>query len=140
MKKKKAFSLIEIIVATSVISMTIFGVYTLIAQNGKLIQNSGSYLQGEILIGNIKECINFLGFNTFKGNSQKEYSFNLPFTGTCSTGTYSTGYNFSPFQIDGKNFFLFATITNSGANFIEWKLGSYEESTGKIEKDYIQIK
>jgi prepilin-type N-terminal cleavage/methylation domain-containing protein len=140
MKKKKAFSLIEIIVATSVISMTIFWVYSLIAKNGKLIQNSWAYLQGEILIGNIKECINFLWFNTFKWNSQKEYSFNLPFTWTCSTWTYSSWYTFSPFQIDGKNFFLFATITNSWANFIEWKLGSYEESIGKIEKDYIQTK
>ncbi len=138
MKKKKWFSLIEIIVATSILSICIFWVYRLIAENGRLIQNSRNYLQGEVLIGNIKECIDFFWFNTFKSNSQKDYSFIV--NPNCSTGTYNTWYTFSPFQIDGKKFFLFWNITNSWADFIEWTVWSYEETTGKIQKTYIQMK
>jgi len=138
MKNKKWFSLIEIIVATSILSICIFWVYRLIAENGKLIQNSWNYLQGEILIGNIKECIDFFWFDIFKWSSQKDYSFIV--NPNCSTGLYDTWYTFPSFQINEKNYFLFWNITNSWADFIEWNLWAYQESTGKIQKTYVQTK
>lgn len=63
MKKKKAFSLIEIIVSIWIISVTIFWIYKLIWENNKIIANSNIFLIQNLLYDNAKECLNWENFD-----------------------------------------------------------------------------
>ena len=58
MKKNiKAFSLIEVVIAAGILSVTVFGVYKLIGENHKLINNSDNYLTLNNLFIPLQECI-----------------------------------------------------------------------------------
>lgn len=63
MKKKKAFSLIEIIVSIWIISVTIFWIYKLIWENNKIIANSNIFLTQNLLYDSAKECLNWENFD-----------------------------------------------------------------------------
>lgn len=54
---KKAFSLIEIIVASSILSIAVFWVYKMIWENNKIINNSNNYLNKTLLFPIIEICI-----------------------------------------------------------------------------------
>lgn len=62
MISKKAFSLIEIITSTGIITLTVFGIYKLIAENNKIIANSNNYLSQKIIFENTKECLKWQNF------------------------------------------------------------------------------
>lgn len=134
------FSLVEVMIASAILSLTVFWVYKLIGENSKLISNKDTYVQKNILLSNIKECIEDIGFTTFKSSTQTSYSFNFWPTGyNCISDTYSSTYSFTGIDLAGKTYYLFGTITNSGATFIDWDIGVFEESTGKVNKTYKQL-
>ena len=56
-KKNKAFSLIEVIIAAWILSLTFFWVYKLIWENTKIISNSSNYTTANSLFLPFKECI-----------------------------------------------------------------------------------
>jgi len=51
------FTLIEVIIASAILSITVFWVYKLIWENSKLINNSDNYLQLNNLFLNLQECV-----------------------------------------------------------------------------------
>lgn len=55
--EKKAFSLMEVIVATSILSISVFWVYKMIWENNKIINNSNNYLNKTLLFPIIETCI-----------------------------------------------------------------------------------
>ncbi|MDD3793597.1 MAG: prepilin-type N-terminal cleavage/methylation domain-containing protein [Candidatus Gracilibacteria bacterium] len=57
MYKKNAFSLIEVLVATSILSIAVFGVYKMIGENNKIITNSNNYLNKTLFFPIIETCI-----------------------------------------------------------------------------------
>ncbi len=57
MKNKKWFSLIEVIIATSIISITVFGIYKLISENTKLVEKSNMSLTTTNLFSVLENCI-----------------------------------------------------------------------------------
>jgi len=58
MKKNKiAFTLVEVVVATSILMVSVFGVYKLIGENMKLINNNDNYLQLHSLFPALESCI-----------------------------------------------------------------------------------
>lgn len=57
MYNKKAFSLIEILVATSILSVAVFWVYKMIWENNKIINNSNKYLNKTLFFPIIENCI-----------------------------------------------------------------------------------
>jgi hypothetical protein len=61
---KKAFSLIEVIIAAWILSMTFFWVYKLIWENSKIISNSYDYSTANTLFQPFKECIETNSWNT----------------------------------------------------------------------------
>ncbi len=64
MKKKiKAFSLVEIIIAASILSLTFFWVYKLIWENTKIISNSSTYTTANSLFLPFWECIKTNSWN-----------------------------------------------------------------------------
>ncbi len=54
---KKWFTILEIIVATSILTISVFWVYKLISENNKIINNSNIYLNTTMLIPSIENCI-----------------------------------------------------------------------------------
>lgn len=62
-KNKNAFSLIELIIATGIISMTLFGIYKIIWENNRIIWNSDIFLSQNVLFQNAKECLKWKNFS-----------------------------------------------------------------------------
>jgi len=67
-KNKKAFTLIEVIVATSILMMSVFWVYKLIWENMKLINNNDNYLQLHSLFPVLESCIDEIWYSNFPNN------------------------------------------------------------------------
>ena len=133
-KTNKAFSLIEIIVAASILSIAVFWVYKLIAENTKIINNNDNYTAMYNLFPSFEECVSHIWFDSFKSSSDLDYSFNFWANWIwCFTWTSNT------ITINNIDYELFWTITNSGSNFINWNLEILAEGVWKIIKDYKQI-
>lgn len=62
---KKAFSLIEVIVATSILSIAVFWVYKMIWENNKIINNSNNFLNKTLLFPILETCIEKSGAITW---------------------------------------------------------------------------
>lgn len=60
----KWFSLIEVIVATSILTIAVFWVFKLIAENSKILTNSNNFMQANFLLQPTKECLNKLWLTT----------------------------------------------------------------------------
>lgn len=54
---KKAFSLIEVVVATWILSIAVFWVYKMIWENNKIINNSNNFLNKTSLFPILETCI-----------------------------------------------------------------------------------
>jgi prepilin-type N-terminal cleavage/methylation domain-containing protein len=61
MTNKKAFTLIELIVATSILTITVFWIYRLIWENTKIITNSNIKTKTALLFPIVEVCIENLG-------------------------------------------------------------------------------
>lgn len=134
-KKWNWFSLLEVIIAAWILTITIFWVYKLIAENTRLMKNASDYKQGNMLFVSIKECIENIWFNNFKAFTQTWYSFNFwENWDKCLTGSYNQSYTFSWVEVWSWSYFLFWEITNSWSDFIDWNLWIYNENIWKIEK------
>lgn len=66
MMNNKGFSLIEVIVATSILSMAVFWVYKMIGENSKIVINSNNYLNTSLLFPIIETCIDSTSITTSK--------------------------------------------------------------------------
>lgn len=125
-KNKKAFTLIEVIVASAILSITVFWVYKLIWENSKLMSNSENYLQLNTLFPVFEECIKNKWYSSFSDNSTTKFNFwnNLNW---CET------WNSNSVIIDNIEYFLEAKIEswNKKSNYIDFEL--------KIEWDWIEI-
>ncbi|QFR39187.1 prepilin-type N-terminal cleavage/methylation domain-containing protein [Candidatus Gracilibacteria bacterium 28_42_T64] len=132
---KKAFSLVEVIVAATILSISVFGVYKLIGENNKLLHNSGNYLQANMLFIPFIECLDNIGFDSFSGSSTQNYTFNF---GSDKTGCF-TG-SIDVVELDNIEYELSGVITGSGSEFIDWDLQISNDNIGVIENTYKQIK
>jgi len=133
--KNNWFSLIEVVVATSILTVSVFWVYKLIWENTKLITNFDSYKQSDTLFISFEECIDNIWFNYFKNSSNNSYNFNfwndLKWCFTWTTNNLT---------IDNIDYKLSWIITNSWADFIDWDLAVSSENNGKINKSFVQFK
>ena len=131
---KKAFSLIEILIATSILSIAVFWVYRLIWENTKTISNSDNLLNANNMIFPLKECIENIWFDTFKSSTKINYSFNF-WSDSNKCLTWATSVNFNEIEYN-----LTWNITGSWETYIDWELWIYTDLTWNITKTYKQIK
>lgn len=66
MKNKKAFSIIEIVIATWILTITAFWIYRLIWENNKIVINSNNFLAQNIVLENSIECLKWKNFENKK--------------------------------------------------------------------------
>ncbi|NDK08217.1 hypothetical protein EOM39_03125 [Candidatus Gracilibacteria bacterium] len=141
---KRAFSIIEVVVSSIILSLSVFGIYKLIAENNKILNNSNNFLDANILITNITSCIENIGFDTLKTSTFNtltgSFYFENSLTGKCMTGTYDTDYTFNSVKLNGLDYYLYGKITNSGTSSLDWVIGVFNDSVGNVKKDYTQWK
>lgn len=126
-KNKRAFSLIEIIIASSILSITVFWVYKLISENYKLINNSENYLQINNLFLVFQECIKNKNYTTFSGdtlNEKRKFNFWTDLK-WCEIVTSSWVI------LNNIEYYLSSETTGTWINYIDFEL--------KIEWDWIWI-
>jgi len=120
------FTLIEVIIASAILSVTVFWVYKLIWENTKLINNSGNYLQLNNLFLNLEECIKNKksDFTSLTIWTTKKINF-------WNTSTWCVIWNSNPVSIDNIDYFLETKITWTWSSYIDFEL--------KIEWDWILV-
>ena len=126
-KNKRAFSLIEIIIASSILSITVFWVYKLISENYKLINNSENYLQINNLFLVFQECIKNKNYTTFSDdilNEKRNFNFWTDLK-WCEIVTSSWVI------LNNIEYYLSSETTGTWINYIDFEL--------KIEWDWIWI-
>jgi prepilin-type N-terminal cleavage/methylation domain-containing protein len=131
---KKAFTLIEVLIATSILTIAVFWVYKLIWENTKIINNSDNYTQANTLFPSITECIENIWFDNFKWVAQDTYQFHFwPSETSCLTGSTTV-------TLDNIDYRLTWNITSSGSDYIDWNIQVYSDSIGTLTETYKQIK
>ncbi|MDQ7009003.1 MAG: prepilin-type N-terminal cleavage/methylation domain-containing protein [Candidatus Gracilibacteria bacterium] len=131
MKNKKAFTLIEVIIASAILSITVFGVYKLIGENSKLINNSDNFLQLNNLFLNTEECI----------KSKKDYFIlqNIGSIEKIDFGTdlknCNTGATISV-EINNINHFIKTKITGTGADYRDIEINIEADGIGIQKKEF----
>lgn len=134
-KQNNAFSLVEILVASVILSITVFWVYKLIWENSKIINNSDNYTQINYLFPNLSECINYIWFTSFKLSTTNNYDFNFWSSWTwCFTG------NSNQIIINNIEYRLSWEITNSWSEFIDWNLTIEADWVWNKSQTFKQIK
>lgn len=129
------FTLIEIIIATTILTISVFWVYKLIWENTKLISNFDSFKKSESLFTGLEQCINNLWFENFKLSKEVNYNFNFwADNNSCLTWSINKVY------FDNIDYNLIWNITDSWSNFINWNLEVFSENNWKLTKNYIQLK
>ena len=136
MKKshKKAFSLIEVLVSMSILSIAVFWVYKLIWENTKLISNSDNYVQLNNLFYPLQECLNYLDFSNFP-DKNIWYNFNF-----WPTNTNCLVWNSNIVSFDNIGYNLSWEITQSWSNFLDWSLKITADWVWVQTQDFRQIK
>lgn len=135
-KNKKAFSLIEVLTATIILSITVFWIYKLIWENTKLINNSWNYSQAVSLFIPFEECLNYLDFSNFPNkNIWEKYDFNF-----WNDNNSCLIWNTNKVIFDNIEYNLSWEITWSWANYLNWELTIFSENSWYLKKDFKQIK
>ncbi|MDD5770614.1 MAG: prepilin-type N-terminal cleavage/methylation domain-containing protein [Candidatus Gracilibacteria bacterium] len=97
-KSNKAFSIIEIIISTVILTIGVFGVYKLIGNNMSLLSNNEIFLQQNMLFNPFKECLKAIGYNSLSGSYSVGSGFSVNFGNDnlgCFTGSFDSNYSFS---------------------------------------------
>jgi len=125
---KNAFGLLEIIVATSILTIAVFWVYKMIWENTKLINNSDNYIQMSSLFSSFENCIDYLKIDW---NVWESYNFWF-----WNTWTLCFTWSSQKVSLDNMDYFLSWSITWTWVNYIDWKLQISNESVWEILKEY----
>lgn len=129
-----AFTLIEVMVAASILSITVFGVYKLIGENTKLVSNHEQYSFANTLFPTLQECIEHLGFTNF--NDSTTYYFNF-WTNwdDCNSETSLT----NTIELDNIEYTLSGTTSSDISQKIDWTLEVQSDTIKPITKNYTQL-
>jgi len=125
---KNAFWLLEIIVATSILTIAVFWVYKMIWENTKLINNSDNYTQMSSLFPSFENCINYLKIDWSVWENYNFWFWN--------TWTWCFTWSSQKVILDNMDYFLSWSIVWTWTNYIDWKLKINNESVWEIIKDY----
>jgi prepilin-type N-terminal cleavage/methylation domain-containing protein len=135
-KTKKAFSLIEVLTASIILSIAVFWIFKLIWENTKLINNSENYSQAAGLFIPFEECLNYLDFSNFSNkNIWTKYNFNF-----WALNNFCLIWNTNKIELDNINYELSWKITWSWSNYLNWQLKIFSEQSWILLKEFRQIK
>lgn len=120
-KNKTWFSLIEVVVATSILTIWVFGIYKLIWNDLNLVSNTNTKKTANIIEKSLIECIKYFWKNTLSWSYNIDEKFSINFWNNlnwCFTWSYNTSYNFSWVLLNNKEFFNILHIQKKETNNI----------------------
>ncbi|MDD5213895.1 MAG: hypothetical protein PHG82_05705 [Candidatus Gracilibacteria bacterium] len=136
-KSKNAFSIIEIIISTIILTIGVFGVYKLIGNNMNYIANNENLLQLNMMYNPLRECIKYIGYNSLSGsyNSGDNFSINFGQDNTeCLTGSYNNTYDFTGVTLQNQEYYMYSKIIEKTATQIKLELNIYNTLNGYLFK------
>ncbi len=129
---KKAFSIIEVITATIILSIAVFWVFKLISENNKLINNSSNYNTAMSLFIPFQECIENL-YKINNSNITNDFYINF-WTNNLECKIWN-----SYIDINNIEYKLNWKIIYENSENINLELNIFTD-TIKIKKEYILLK
>lgn len=111
MKNKNAFSIIEVVIATWIISITLFWIYKIIWENNKIIANSNNFLTQNFLYENAYECLKSQNF------TEKKF---LNFWNDLKSCNFTNDEKIT--KIDNVEYIISAKWTEKNWKIIFWKI------------------
>lgn len=133
----KAFSLIEVIVATSILTIAVFWVFKLIGENSKIISQSQNYIQSNLLLQPSKECLDYLlkdnDLDYMKNNLSGSYLDLNNFSWVCSLWINTTVNT-----VDNIDYQIYIEKNNEWTDFVDWKINVLTDTTSPVTIDYLQ--
>jgi hypothetical protein len=130
---KKWFSLIEVVIATSIISITVFWVYKLIWENTKIITNSTNYLQVTSLFPVLEECIeNKINMFSLTVWTNKDFYLDNNLVNCQLINSWTI--------IDNITYYLSAEVMESWSNYNKWQISIWSDEVKTKTWIYLQIK
>ncbi len=127
--------MIEVIIATSILTISVFWVYKLIWENTKIITNSSNFIQANYIFPIFEECIENIWFNSYMQNIWQEYFFNFwNDKKECKIWTNNGVI------IDNLEYILKWKIINYWTWFIDWELSVINDGMETLTWVYFQIK
>lgn len=131
------FSLIEVIVATSILTIAVFWIFKLISENSKILANSQNYIQANLLLQPTKECLDYL----FK-SQWLDYLKNLTtpiYIDLLDNNSLCLVWNSSTRNIlDDIEYVIYLEKYDEWINFINWKINIKNDSINTISIEYLQ--
>lgn len=141
-KSKKAFSLIEIIIACSILTIWVFWVYKLISGNMLLFSNSDSKKSQIIIEQPFIECLKNIWYEKLKNYSLWD-NFSINFWSDnmwCFTWNFNTWYTFTWVEVWWIKYFLYWNIKEKDNKKITLNLNIYWESIWELYKSWSENK
>ena len=130
-----AFTLVEVIVAASILSVTIFGVYKLIGENTKLISNNENYSFTNTLFPSLQECIEYSWTGWLAVDSTYHFDFWEDGNQCNREDSFTRTIN-----LDNIEYSLSGTITSETNDSYEWDLEVNSDIINSITQSYTQLK
>lgn len=134
------FSLIEVIVATSIITISVFWVYKLISENTKIINKSSNNIQVNNVFFNTKDCIENIWFDNYNKTVWSKYYFNF-WNDLINCNTWSitdkTSIDWLDYLVQGE--ILDSWISN-WLDYIKWLISIESPEIKTLTWEYLQIK
>lgn len=136
-KSLNAFSLIEVIVATSILTIAVFWVFKLIWENSKILAQSQNYIQSNLLLQPSKECLDFLlkdnDLNYMKWLPVLFYLDLNSFSGICSIWNINTINT-----LDNIDYQIIINKSDEWDDYIDWEINVNTDTTNPIQINYKQ--
>ena len=148
---KNAFSIIEIIISASILTIWVFWVYKLIWNNMNYIANNENLLQQNMLYTPFRECIKSIWYDSLSWSYNYWDSFSINFWNDhmwCLTWSYNNTYDFSWVLVDNGNYYMYSKVINKTTTEIQLELNIYNSLnwylfsswSENIENKYLTIK
>ena len=133
-QNNKAFTLIEVIVAASILSITIFGVYKLIWENTKLISNKEQYSFANTFFPSLQECIEYTWTWWLAWNTTYHFDFWENWDECNRTSSFTRNI-----ILDNVEYTLSGTTSDDILTKINWTLEVSSDTVRPIQKQYTQL-
>lgn len=131
------FSLIEVIVATSILTIAVFWIFKLIWENSKILANSQNYIQANLLLQPSKECLDYLlkisDLNTVKTTLSWAYLDLSDFNWVCVIWN-----NLTVNTLDNIDYSIYIEKNNEWSDFVDWKINIASDFIQPLYFDYLQ--
>lgn len=133
----KWFSLIEVIIATIILTVWVFGIYKLFWNNLMVLNNNEIFVDQTSLQLPFKECLKNIWYNTLNTYSSWSFlsvnfwSWNMD----CTVWVYSSDYTFTPVTLNWVKNFLYAKVVSKDSEKINLEVNIYNESNWNLFSD-----